>query len=307
MMKRVSGAAATAAKCLLAAAAVGAITAPAFAQEVETVTVTAERYSENEQNVPLSVATLSGDQLDAIYQSGEDIKAIANNLPDVYAESSNGRVAPRFYIRGLGNTDFDLADSQPVSIIMDGVVEENTVLKSAPIYDQADVEVSRGPQGTLFGRNTTAGVIKFTSKAPTSTLDDYFTASYGELGSTMVEGAAGDGLSDTLSFRVSGQWVHRDNYIDNGYTGVNNALGGYDEEAARAQLLYQPTDNFSMLLNVNGWSLSGTAAVFRANIMGPGNNRINSNYVWDKVWFDGGFVRRRSRTIRRCTTPGVRV
>ena len=264
--------------------------APAYAQQIEEVVVTAERHAENQQDVPLSVATLDDEAINAIYESGEDIKAIAVHVPDLYAESSNGRVAPRFYIRGLGNTDFDLAASQPVSIIMDDVVMENTVLKSAPIYDQANVEVDRGPQGTLFGRNTTAGIVKFTSKAPTQDFEGYLTGSYGELGTANVDGAVGGGLTDTLSFRLSGEWVHRDNYIDNAYTGVNDALGGYDEEALRAQLLFQPNDKFSALLNVNGWSLTGTAAVFRANIIGPGNDRINSNYVWNKVWFDGGFV-----------------
>ncbi|MGA7676395.1 MAG: TonB-dependent receptor [Rhizomicrobium sp.] len=262
--------------------------APAYAQQVEEVVVTAERHAENQQDVPLSVATQDNEQINAIFESGEDIKAIADHVPDVYAESSNGRVAPRFYIRGLGNTDFDLAASQPVSIIMDDVVMENTVLKSAPIYDQEDVEVSRGPQGTLFGRNTTAGVIKFTSKKPTQDLDAFLTGSYGELGTTSVDGAVGVGLTDTLSVRVSGQWVHRDDYIDNAYTGQNNALGGYDESAARVQLLYQPSDNFSVLVNLHGWSLDGTAAIFRANIIGPGNNHLNSNYVWNKVWFDAG-------------------
>ena len=103
-----------------------------------------------------------------------------------------------------------------------------------------------------------------------------------------MDGAVGVGLTDTLSVRVSGQWVHRDDYIDNAYTGQNNALGGYDESAARVQLLYQPSDNFSVLVNLHGWSLDGTAAIFRANIIGPGNNHLNSNYVWNKVWFDAG-------------------
>ncbi len=278
------------ARFLMAGTAVGAAAfVSAQAQQVETVVVTAERHAENQQDVPLSVATLDNEQINAIFESGEDIKALAAHIPDLYAESSNGRVAPRFYIRGLGNTDFDLAASQPVSIIMDDVVMENTVLKSAPIYDQADVEVSRGPQGTLFGRNTTAGVIKFTSKKPAQAMDGFLTGSYGELGTSNLEGAFGTGLTDTISMRVSGEWVHRDNYINNAFTGRNDALGGYDEEAARLQLLWQPSDAFSALVNLHGWSLDGTAAVFRANIIGPGNNRLNGNYIWNKVFFDGGF------------------
>jgi outer membrane receptor protein involved in Fe transport len=276
-------------KYLAASAAVALLwAAPSYAQQIEEVVVTAERHAENQQEVPLSVATLDDEAINAIYESGQDIKAIAVHIPDVYAESSNGRVAPRFYIRGLGNTDFDLAASQPVSIIMDDVVMENTILKSAPIYDQADVEVSRGPQGTLFGRNTTAGVIKFASKAPTQDFDAFLTGSYGELGTANVDGAVGGGLTDTLSVRASGEWVHRDNYIDNVYTGQNGALGGYDESAARVQLLFQPNDRFSVLLNLHGWSLDGTAAIFRANIIGPGNDHLNANYIWNKVYFDAG-------------------
>jgi outer membrane receptor protein involved in Fe transport len=269
---------------LISAAFAGA----AFAQQVESVTVTAQRHAENIQDVPMSVATLDTQHVDAIFESGQDIRAIANNLPNVYAESSNGRVAPRFYIRGLGNTDFDLAASQPVSIIMDDVVMENVILKSSPIYDVGSVEVDRGPQGTLFGRNTTAGIIKLTSAKPTQEFESQFTGSYGQYNTASVEAAAGGGLTDTLSARISGLWQHRDNYINNGYTKVNDALGGYDEKAARLQLLWKPIDRLSVLLNGHFRSLDGTAAVFRANIVGPGNNHLNSNYEHRTVWFDAG-------------------
>src|ERR1700690_1784045 len=119
---------------LMGCASLLALTAPAMAQAqspngVETVMVTVEHRSENQQDVPVSTSSLSGDNLDSIFESGEDIKAIAAHTPSLYAESSNGRVAPRFYIRGLGNSDFDLAASQPVSVIMDDVVMENVVLK----------------------------------------------------------------------------------------------------------------------------------------------------------------------------------
>ena len=79
----------------------------------------------------------------------------------------------------LGNTDFDLAASQPVSIVMDNVVMENVVLKSFPLFDIDQVEVIRGPQGTLFGRNTTAGIVKFDSVKPTDSFDAYFKIRHG--------------------------------------------------------------------------------------------------------------------------------
>lgn len=274
----------------LGAAALPLLAAPAYAEAIETVVVTVERHAEDLQKVPESVATLNADALDSLFQAGLDIRALASRVPSLYAESSNGRVAPRFYIRGLGNTDFDLAASQPVSIIHDNVVQENVVLKSAPLFDLDSVEIDRGPQGTLFGRNTTAGIVKFTTRKPTDTLDGYASVSFGEMGTVNAEGALGGPLSDTVSMRVSALLQHREDYIDNVFTGVNDSMGGYDERAARIQLLWKPSDNFNALVNVHGRSLDGTAAIFRANIFTKGSNALNGNYIADKVFFDGGFV-----------------
>jgi iron complex outermembrane receptor protein len=273
---------------LMGCSSLFALAQTAMAQELETVMVTVDRRSENQQDVPVSTSTLSGDRLNMIFQSGMDVKALANSVPSLYAESSNGRVAPRFYIRGLGNSDFDLAASQPVSFIMDGVVMENVVLKSQPLFDLQNIEVARGPQGTLYGRNTTAGIISFTTAKPTQDESYYLTGGYGALDTASVEGAYGVGLTDTLSFRASGIWQHRADYIDNTFTGQKGALGGYDERSGRLQLLWQPGDDFSALLNVHGRSFSGTAAIFRANIFTKGSNALNANYVYNKVPFDGG-------------------
>ncbi|HEY4944248.1 MAG TPA: TonB-dependent receptor [Rhizomicrobium sp.] len=272
------------------AALLASVSAPALAEQIETVVVTVERHAEDLQNVPESVVALRDDELASFFQSGQDIRALASRVPSLYSESSNGRVAPRFYIRGLGNSDFDLAASQPVSIIEDNVVLENVVLKSAPLYDLDNVEVDRGPQGTLFGRNTTAGIIKFTTRKPSDDVNGYATISYGELGTVNAEGAIGGALSDTLSFRVSGLLQHRDDYIDNAHLGVKDALGGYDERAGRLQVQWKPSDNFSVLVNVHARSQDGTAAIFRANILTKGSNQLNGNYISNKVFFDQGFT-----------------
>ena len=281
----------------LALAISTAFSAPVLAQDTETtekkqsaleqITVTAQKRTQSIQEVPISVATLSGEKFESLFSGGEDILALAVRVPGLYAESSNGRVAPRFYIRGLGNTDFDLAASQPVSIIMDEVVMENVVLKSFPLFDVQQVEVLRGPQGTLFGRNTTAGIIKFDTVKPTQDVEGYTKAGFGSYGTMNFEGAVSGGLTDELSARLSLLSQERDDYIDNAASGQKDALGGYDEKAYRLQLLWEPSADFSALLNVHGRELEGTASIFRGNVFDEGSNELNDSYDRDTVNYDG--------------------
>ena len=258
---------------------------------LEEVIVTATRREESLMEVPISIATLSGENLAAMLSGGGDILALSGHVAGLYAESSNGRAAPRFYIRGLGNIDFDLAASQPVSVIMDDVVMENVVLKSFPIFDIEQFEVIRGPQGTLFGRNTTAGIIKFNSRKPTQEANGHFSGSYGTYGTADLEAAAGGSLiADTLSIRASGIYRTRDDWIDNdnGYTFEKNAMGSYSETAGRLQFLWEAGDTFSALLAVQARRLRGTASIFRANVFDTGSNKLNENYDRDTVYYDGG-------------------
>lgn len=124
--------------------------------KLPTVTVTAERRSENIRDVPNSVSTIGAELLDTLNTSGQDLRGISGRVPSLNIESSFGRAFPRFYIRGYGNTDFRLNASQPVSLVYDDVVQENPILKGFPAFDLERIEVARGPQGTLFGRNTPA-------------------------------------------------------------------------------------------------------------------------------------------------------
>ncbi|PCI28743.1 hypothetical protein COB55_03460 [Candidatus Wolfebacteria bacterium] len=257
--------------------------------QLEEITITAQKRPETLQEVPISVATLSGDRLNAIFSSGADVLALKNQIPGLYAESSNGRGSPRFYIRGLGNVDFDLAASQPVSIVMDEVVMENVVLKSFPLFDVAQVEVIRGPQGTLFGRNTTAGIVKFDTAKPTTETKGYLKLTAGNLGTTNIETAVGGELiGGVLSGRISALSQSRDDWIDNLVTPQSDDLGGHDERAYRAQLLWMPAETFSALLSYQARELEGTASVFYGNAINTGQSGVNSNFNRDQVSFDGG-------------------
>ena len=262
------------------------------AQEEEGLTiiyVTPNRREENIQDVAVSVATLPNDQLERLFSTGAEVTALAARVPGLFIESSNGRAAPRFYIRGLGNTDFDLAASQPVSVVMDDVVMENVTLKSFPLFDVARLEVLRGPQGTLFGRNTPAGIVKIDTIRPTNEVSARGSVSLGSFGTVAVDAGVGAPIvEDVLAMRFSLLAQRRSNFIDNGFTGEEDAYGKFLDLAGRAQLLFTPGDRFSVLAMGQVRSLDGQSTLFRANILGPGNNELNDNYDRDTVFYDAG-------------------
>ncbi len=272
-----------------------ALAMPALAQEasenearLSKVTVTAQKIEEDLQEVPISIATVSDEKLTNLKASGADVRFLSARVPSVIAESSFGRTFPRFYIRGLGNTDFDLNASQPVSLVYDGVPYENPILKGYPVFDVEAIEVLRGPQGTLFGRNAPAGVIKFDSVRPGDDLNGYGRASWGSYNTIDAEGAVGFRIDDALAVRVSGIYQSRDDYVDDNFQGISDAYEGFEEFAGRVQLLFTPFDNdFSALLNVHGRDNEGSARLFRANIIDQGSNGVGANFARDDVSFDG--------------------
>ncbi|HAT33443.1 MAG TPA: TonB-dependent receptor [Janthinobacterium sp.] len=263
-------------------------TEPVAAGQLETVTVTAQRRKENIRDVPLSVTLLRDEKLDVLVSGGQDIRVLAGKVPSLNVESSNGRTFPRFYIRGYGNTDFSTFASQPVSLVYDDVVQENPILKGFPIFDLAGVEVLRGPQGTLFGRNTPAGVVKFESEKPNlKKVEGYYNVSTATHGTDNVDGAVNVPLSKEWAMRVSALRQHRDNYVDNTFTGQNNALEGYNEHAERVQLLYAPGGAFNALFNVHQRMTTGSARLFRANLIQKGTNDFADGFDADKISTNG--------------------
>ncbi len=268
-----------------------ALALPSQAQGVlEEIVVTAQKREQNIQDVPISITRMSGQWLESKFAGGGDVLELASTVPGLHVESSNGRLSPRFYMRGLGNADFTAAASQPVSIVFDEVPMEKASLKSFPIFDLDDIEVIRGPQGTLFGRNTTAGIIKFDSRRPTEETEGYIKASGGNKGTVNVEGAIGGTLVEgALMGRISFLTQHRSNWVNNAYTGEDDVMGGFDIFAGRVQLLWTPTDDLTALLLYQHQDQGGnSASLFRANIFDKGSNKLNDNYKRDTVWFDGG-------------------
>ena len=265
--------------------------------ELSEIIVTAERRSENLQKVPLSVAAVGGEQLRAFQTGGDDILSLSGRVPGLYAETTTGRIFPRFYIRGLGNIDFYLGASQPVSIIQDDVVLEHVVLKSNPVFDVQQVEVLRGPQGSLFGRNTTAGIIKFDTIKPSADFNGRAQASYGSYNTfTLDAGVGGPIKGEELTFRLSALYQHRDDWVDNTYNGPsadgtitpkNDAMGGFDERDVRGQLLWKPTDRLSILGSAHAREYSGTSTLFHRAGLAQGSNSV-SGVSRSQVAYDEG-------------------
>jgi iron complex outermembrane receptor protein len=274
---------------LFAPSAFAQDTASANEAGLSEIVVTAQRREENLQDVPLSVTALRGDNLDAVQAGGVDIRGLSGRVPSLLVESSFGRTFPRFYIRGLGNTDFDFNAAQPVSLVYDDVVLENPILKGFPIFDLDRVEVLRGPQGTLFGRNTPAGIVKFDSARPSDVAGGYGKISYGRFNAINAQGAVGGPLGDKVSVRISGLYQRQDGYVDNvtpaGTT--KDAFEGYKEYAGRIQFLIKPSDDFDILLTGQFRSLDGTARLFRANVFTRGQEGLNANFNRYRVSTDG--------------------
>ncbi len=254
--------------------------------QLETITVTGTRRLENIRDVPQSVSAINSEALEVLGASGQDIRALSGRVPSLNVESDFGRTFPRFYIRGQGNTDFDLNASQPVGLVLDDVVQENPILKGFPLFDIAQVEVLRGPQGTLFGRNSPAGVLKFDSVAPSRRSEGYFSVGFGRFGALNVEGAANVPLGTDWAMRASVLSQSAKNRVFNSVPGGQPALEGYEDLAGRLQFAYK-NGGFSALFNVHGRDYEGTATTFRANIIKRGTNDLVDGFNFSNYPSDG--------------------
>lgn len=237
--------------CLLSACAV----APALAQEesapvgtVEEIVVTAQRRVETLQKVPISITALSGEEVGQLnVVKASDLSAIS---PGVFAAGSRGDANPIFAIRGIGLNDTFANNNPTVGVYLDEIVQPYTPLLSFPVFDLERIEVLKGPQGTLYGRNTTGGAINFISQRPTEEFDAYATVQYGRYERMDVEGAIGGGVTDTLSLRLAGKITDQsDGWQTNALTGEK--IGEKDSKAVRGMALWKPMDEVEVLLKAS--------------------------------------------------------
>lgn len=220
------------------------------------IVVTAQKRAENLQDVPVSVTALTADTLAA--RGVNNVLALNNMAPGMRISANDAAANPKIYIRGVGLSDFNPNASSGVGVYIDGVYIGSPLAQMAGFFDLAQVEVLRGPQGTLYGRNTNGGAINITTKRPTQSFTADASVEYATFNAKTVEAAVGGPIiADKLAFRAAGQWVKDDGYTYNRVTGNN--VNAADHWAGRVSLLFTPTDNFEMLTQVNRYVNRGDA------------------------------------------------
>ncbi len=233
---------------------------------VEEVLVTARRRTENLQDVPISVTAFSGEVLE---QRGMYfLEDVANFAPNV--NISNGRVdgggsTAQIYIRGVGQSDFLFPNDPGVGLYVDGVYMARSVGANLALADIESIEILRGPQGTLYGKNSIGGAVKVTTTRPNGEFDASLKVTGGNYDRLDVQGVVRFPVTDTLSGKLSYASLNRDGYVRRLYDGMD--LGNENKDVARAALLWEPTDTFSLLLN---------ADVTSQNQNGAGGNLIDT-------------------------------
>ena len=223
--------------CALAALSTGAARAQDNTATVEEIVVTAQKRSENLQDVPVALTAITGQAL--ANQGVNNVVALNNLAPGLRVSSGDAAANPKIFIRGVGLSDFNPNSSSGVGVYVDGVYIGSPLAQMAGFFDLQQVEVLRGPQGTLYGRNTNGGAINVTTKRPTQTFTADVAAEYATYDAVNLTAAVGGPIvQDKLAFRVAGQYVADDGFTYNRVTG--NDVNATDYWAGRAQLLFTP-------------------------------------------------------------------
>ena len=216
----------------------------------EEVVVTAEKRSESLQDLSQSVTALTGAQLDQ--KNIVDFVDLSSLAPGLTI-TKNAGYRTVVAIRGVGNeaNQNDIANPS-VSYHLDGVYIASPFALQTDFIDVAQIEILRGPQGTLFGRNTTAGAVSFVTRKPSQEFNAEVIAKVGDYGVSTFEGAVGGGLTDTLSGRVAVKWDHQgEGFMTNRINGGKTSVGETDTLAMRASLRWE-LENMDINFNVHG-------------------------------------------------------
>lgn len=236
---------------------------------LEEVVVTAQKRQQNTQDVGIAITAFSGDSLKELGIS--EPSDLAAQTPGVDIKYSDGRTNPVITIRGVGLNDNRPNNNPSTAVHIDEVYLASAAYLTSQLFDLERVETLKGPQGTLYGRNSTAGTINFISKAPSQEFDAYLDLDYGNYNSLNTQSAVGGALSEVLSGRLAFDYKKSDGYVTNrGTMGLEEAspvpgvipdqpFFGKDDKAGevdvfswRASLLFEPSDTFDATISLHG-------------------------------------------------------
>jgi iron complex outermembrane recepter protein len=220
------------------------------------IVVTAQRRAQNLQDVPAAVSA---------YSSADIANAMAHKVADIIVDTPNVTVnqpygdggPSNFVIRGISSTDFSQNQSKPVAVYLDEGIKQTQLFETVPLFDTERVEVLSGPQGTLYGKNATAGAVNIISKEPGFDPDGYLSAGYGNFDTRRFEGAVQDALvGDVLAGRLAVTYLKDDGVFENLTPGLGNT-SQTDIAAARLSLLFRPSDQFQTILRLVHTTMGG--------------------------------------------------
>jgi iron complex outermembrane receptor protein len=253
---------------------------------IEEVVVTARRKAESAQETPVAVTALTAD---AIYRENiTELNNLTSKVPGINFTQSGGATNPVYSIRGRSRNVFG-----------SGLPAVNTYVNEVPVgvwggnlptYDTASLQVLKGPQGTLFGRNSTSGAVLVGTQAPVHEFGGYVNAKFGEYNSRIYEGAVNIPIvEDKVALRIAGQLDDRDGYTKDMVNPGEEDFGHHDRENFRISLLVEPTENFSntMVYEKNKIDERSLPQV-PVNYTGEGLSAIFPYYSGDFLVYDYG-------------------
>ena len=219
--------------------------APDAVVGLEEIIVTAQKREQSLQEIPIAVSVVTGSLLDSV--GGVSTDALKRLVPTLNIRKTNTSLNQALFLRGVGTINFAIAAQPSVAFVLDGVVMSSAGEAFAELYDVSRIEVLAGPQGTLYGKNASAGVVSVVSTMPGDELEGYVDLGYFQDGETRVKAAIDVPISDKLRTRTTAFWGEFDGYIDNiSTTNAGGDTNGYDRWGVRSIWVADPTDNLQL-------------------------------------------------------------
>ncbi|MCX2779407.1 TonB-dependent receptor [Microbulbifer thermotolerans] len=219
-----------------------AISGTAYAAEIEEVVVTAQKRAENLQEVPIAISAVTGENMKAM--GIKNLTDLGKSTPGVEMNNDTP-LQPTYNIRGIQTSDFTVGSDPAVAVYIDGVYNGRGAGAEVPLADIERVEVLKGPQGTLFGRNATGGAIHIITRKPQADDTTELNITAGNYGRQSVDLLVNRQLSDNLYGRITASTNRRDSFADN--LAGDFTAGNQDTQTYRASLLWEPTPDTEVL------------------------------------------------------------